>query len=318
VDSTRRGLLFGVGAYGLWGSFPLYFPLLEPASSLEILALRVVLSAVVVGLLLLGLRRGRAVAHLGRTALARLALAGTVIAVNWGLYIWAVNHGHVIEASLGYFVNPLVTVAIGVVVLGERLRRVQWVAIGIGVLAVGVLTLDYGRPPWLSLVLALSFGTYGLLKKQVGVPAAEGLLVESGFLTLPALATLAVLAGQGTLSVGQHGAGHAALLATAGLVTAGPLLLFAGAASRLPLATVGLLQYMTPVLQLGVGVLVRHEPLPAGRLAGFALVWVALAVLTVDGLRHRGRGAGAGAAGAPVEPVPAAMLTGARCPATPR
>jgi len=287
VDSPRRGLIFGLAAYGLWGSFPLYFPLLEPASSLEILACRVVFSVVVVALLLRGLGRLGAARRLDRTALTRLALAGGLIAVNWGVYIWAVNHRHVVEASLGYFVNPLVTVGLGVVVLHERLRRVQWLALAVGACAVLVLTADSGRPPWIALVLAASFGSYSLLKKRVGVGAAEGLLVESSVLAVPALVVLAVLAGQGTLTLGHRGAAHDALLASAGLVTAVPLLFFAGAASRLPLSTLGLLQYLTPVLQLAVGVGVRHEPLPPARLAGFALVWVALLVLTIDALRHR-------------------------------
>ncbi len=284
----RRGTLFGVAAYALWGSFPLYFPLLEPAGPLEILACRVVFSLVVVVLLLLARGRLSGASRLGALALRRLAVAAVLIAVNWGVYIWAVNHQHVVEASLGYFINPLVTVGLGVLVLHERLRRGQWVAIGVGLLAVAVLTVDYGRPPWLALILAASFGGYGLVKKRVGVPAASGLLVESAVLTLPAVAALVVLGAQGTLTLGHHGAGHDALLASAGLVTAVPLLLFAGAAARLPLSSLGLLQYLTPVLQLGVGVLVRHEPMPPARLAGFALVWAALGLLTVDALRHRG------------------------------
>lgn len=189
------------------------------------------------------------------------------------------------------------TVALGVVVLRERLRWVQWCAIGLGTLAVVVLTADYGRPPWLALLLAVSFGTYGYLKKQIRVDAAEGLLIESGVLTLPALVLLAVLAAQGTLSWRGNGAGHDLLLMTTGVVTVVPLLFFVGAAQRLPLSTVGLLQYLAPVLQFLTGVLVRHEPMPAGRLAGFALVWVALVVLTVDGIRHRFHPAAAVTAG---------------------
>ncbi len=289
VDRERRGLGYGVAAYLLWGLFPLYWPLLEPASALEILAHRILWSAVVVAAALAARRRLGGLRDLDRGAATRLALAGTVIAVNWGGYIWGVNHEHVVETSLGYFINPLVTVALGVVLLHERLRRVQWYAIGVGTLAVVVLAVDYGRPPWLALLLAGSFGTYGYVKKRVAVGAAEGLLVESGVLAIPAIVVLAVLAGQGTLTWRGHGTGHDLLLMTAGVVTAVPLLFFAGAARRLPLSTLGLLQYIAPVLQFMTGVLVRHEPMPASRLAGFALVWVALVVLAIDGVRHRSR-----------------------------
>lgn len=269
--------------------FPLYWPLLEPASALEILACRVVFSLLAIGLLLAvrgGLWR---VPRLGRAALTRLTIAGVVIALNWGTYIWGVNHQQVVQTSLGYFINPLVTVALGVIVLHEQLRRVQWVAVALGAVAVAVLTVDGGHVPWLALVLAFSFGTYGLIKKQVGVGAAEGLLVEVGILTIPALATLGVLAGQGTATwLGPHAsAGHLLLLVGAGPVTTVPLLFFAGAARRLRLSTLGMLQYLAPVLQFLTGVLIRHEPMPPARLGGFALVWIALVMLTVDAVRSR-------------------------------
>ena len=288
MDKQRRGLAYGAAAYLWWGLFPLYWPLLEPAGALELLAYRVLFSALVVAGLLAVRSRLRGVARLGRLALSRLAIAGLLIGVNWGCYIYGVNNGHVVETSLGYFINPLVTVALGVVVLHEQLRRVQWAALGLGLLAVVVITLDYGRLPWLALTLAVSFGCYALVKKRVGVGAPEGLLVEAGVLVVPAVALLVVLGTHGTASFGRHGPGHDLLLLSAGVVTAIPLLFFAGAASRLPLSTLGLLQYLAPVLQFATGVFIRHEPLPPARLAGFALVWVALAVLTVDGLRHRG------------------------------
>jgi chloramphenicol-sensitive protein RarD len=209
--------------------------------------------------------------------------------VNWGLYIWGVNNGHVVETSLGYFINPLVTVLLAVVVLGERMRRAQWVALALGALAVLVLAVDYGRPPWLGLTLAFSFATYGLIKKQVGIAAMESLGVETAVLALPAVAYLGWQAVAGGSTVGSHGAGHALLMASAGPVTAVPLLLFGAAAGRLALSTLGLLQYLTPVLQFGFGVLLFHEPMPAARLAGFALVWLALAVFTVESARHSRR-----------------------------
>ena len=297
----RQGLVFGVTAYLLWGTFPLYFPLLEPAGTLEILACRVLFTAVTVAVLLAVTGRIRGTLVLGRTAVRRLSIAAVLIAVNWGTYIYGVNHHHVVETSLGYFINPLVTVALGVLVLGERLRRAQWAALSLGAVAVAVITVGYGRPPLLALVLAVTFGGYGLAKNRVGVPAAAGLLVEAGVLVPAAAVVMLVLSTRHTETFASRTPAHALLLASSGVVTAIPLLFFAGAASRLPLSTLGLLQYLAPVLQLAVGVLVRHEPLNGSRLAGFVLVWIALVVLSVDGLRHR--------ASRPVrpldEPVPA-------------
>jgi chloramphenicol-sensitive protein RarD len=289
VLEERRGFAYGVLAYAIWGLFPLYWPLLEPAGALEILAHRIVWSAVVVTLVVAVAGSLADVRRLPRLALARLALAAFFIAVNWGVYIYGVNSHHVVETSLGYFINPLLTVALGVLVLRERLRRVQWVALALGLLAVIVITVDYGRPPWIALVLACSFGTYGLIKKQVGVPAAQGLVVESGTLALPAIILIAALQANGSGTWTGHGPDHQAWLALAGVVTAVPLLFFAGAASRLPLSTLGVLQYLTPTLQLLIGVYVQHEPMPASRLVGFVLVWVALIMLTTDGWRHRTR-----------------------------
>jgi chloramphenicol-sensitive protein RarD len=289
VLEERRGFAYGVLAYAIWGLFPLYWPLLEPAGALEILAHRIVWSAVVVTLVVAVAGSLADVRRLPRRALVRLALAAFFIAVNWGVYIYGVNSHHVVETCLGYFINPLLTVALGVLVLRERLRRVQWVALALGLLAVIVITADYGRPPWIALVLACSFGTYGLIKKQVGVPAAQGLVVESGTLALPAIILIAALQANGSGTWTGHGPDHQAWLALAGVVTAVPLLFFAGAASRLPLSTLGVLQYLTPTLQLLIGVYVQHEPMPASRLVGFVLVWVALIMLTTDSWRHRAR-----------------------------
>jgi chloramphenicol-sensitive protein RarD len=289
VTRAGRGLAYGVAAYVLWGLLPLYWPLLEPASPLEILACRIVLSLVVVALLLALRHELRAARAMDGDTLARLCIAGTIIAINWGAYIWGVNNGHVVETSLGYFINPLITVTLGVLLLHERLRAVQWAAVALGAVAVLVLSVDYGRPPWLALLLAVSFGTYGLIKKGVRASPPEGLLIEAAALTVPAMVVLAVLAAAGTATwVGAAASpGHLLLLATAGPVTAVPLLFFAGAATRLPLTTLGLLQYLAPVMQFAIGVMVRHEPMPPARLGGFALVWLALAILTVDALRQR-------------------------------
>ena len=288
MDERRAGVSAGLAAYALWGVFPLYFPLLEPASGLEIVAHRVVWSLLLIAVLI-SVRRGwpqvRAVLADRRSVLV-LAAAAVLIAVNWSVYVIAVNSGHVVEASLGYFVNPLVSVVLGVAVFRERLRRLQWAAVGIALVAVVVLTLDSGRPPWIALSLAGSFGLYGLMKKLVRVAPAPGLFVETAVVVVPALVLLTALEARGTGHFGHAGAGNAVLLVSSGVATAVPLLLFAAATRRVPLSTIGLLQYVTPLLQLGIGVLVRHEPMPPARLAGFAIVWVALGVFTADGLRQ--------------------------------
>jgi chloramphenicol-sensitive protein RarD len=289
----QRGMAYGAAAYFLWGLFPLYWRLLEPASSFEIVAHRLVWSLLVV-LVILAITRDwgwlRPFAS-DRASQWRLGVASVLITGNWLVYIYAVNSDQVVETSLGYFINPLVTVLIGVVLLGERLNRVQWVAVGLGTVAVLVLAIDYGRPPWIALGLAFSFAIYGLIKKQVGprIGAVASLSVESAVMFLPALAFLVLLEARGTADFGQHGLGHSALLASAGVATVIPLLFFAAAARRVPLTVMGLLQYLAPVLQLLTGVLIYKEPMPASRLAGFALVWAALVLLTVDGLRTRRR-----------------------------
>ena len=287
MDDRRLGLASGLGAYALWGLFPLYFPLLEPAGGLEIVAHRVLWSLLFVGLLLTVIRGWRRVRAAVTELRALLILAGAAVLIgaNWLIFVYGVNSGQVVETSLGYFINPLVSVLLGVVALGERLRRAQWVAVGIAAVAVAVLTIDYGRPPWIALSLAASFGLYGLLKKLVRVQAAPGLFLETAIVAVPAAVVLAVLHGSGDGTAVSEGAGHLLLLASSGVATAVPLLLFAAATSRIPLSTVGLLQYLTPSMQLAIGVFVYGEPMPPARLAGFAIVWLALAVFTVDTLR---------------------------------
>jgi chloramphenicol-sensitive protein RarD len=289
LTPRASGLIYGVAAYALWGLFPLFWPLLEPANPLEILACRIVFSCVVVAVILAVRREFQGVRSMDRSTLLRLCAAGVAIAANWGVYIWGVNNGHVIETSLGYFINPLVTIGLGVVILHERLRAVQWMAVALGAIAVTVLSVDYGRPPWIALALACSFGTYGFIKKGVRASPPEGLLIEGAVLTVPALVVLAALALAGNATWVGHDAtpAHLALLFSAGPITALPLLLFAGAATRLPLSTMGLLQYLTPVMQFAIGVLVLHESTSFALLCGFALVWIALAILAVDGVRHR-------------------------------
>ncbi|MFD6414770.1 EamA family transporter RarD [Streptomyces sp. NPDC060194] len=283
----RAGLLYGIGAYGMWGLVPLFWPLLEPSGAPEILAHRMVWSLAVVAIALAFVRRWAWAGELLRDPrkLGLITVAAAVITVNWGLYIWAVNSGYVVEASLGYFINPLVTIALGVVLLKERLRPAQWIAVGTAVVAVVVLAVGYGRPPWISLVLAFSFATYGFVKKKVNIGGLESLAAETAIQFLPALGYLLWLGSHGGLTFGAHGAGHAALLAATGIVTAVPLVFFGAAAIRVPLSTLGLLQYLAPVFQFGLGVLYFHEAMPAERWAGFALVWLALSVLSWDALR---------------------------------
>jgi chloramphenicol-sensitive protein RarD len=289
VSRSRQGFLFGIAAYLLWGGFPLYWPLLEPAGSVELLAHRILWSVVTLGVLVLVLRRSRQFRALfgDRRVFLLLALAAAVITVNWGTYIYGVTNDRVVETSLGYFINPLVTVLMGVVLLGERLSRPQWLAICVGGLACLVLTVDYGHPPWIALVLAFSFGTYGLAKKQAGAEAVESLTLETLLVAPLALGYLAWLVSHDRSTFGSEGAGHALLLMSAGLVTALPLLCFGAAAIRVPLVTLGLLQYLAPILQFLLGVLWFHEDMSTGRWIGFALVWVALAIFTFESIRHR-------------------------------
>jgi chloramphenicol-sensitive protein RarD len=214
-----------------------------------------------------------------------LAGAALLISGNWLIFVYGVNSGQVVETSLGYFINPLVSVLLGVVVFGERLRPAQWAAVAVAAAGVAVLTIDYGRPPWIALSLAATFGLYGLLKKLVRVDAAPGLFLETALVVVPALVVLAVLHAHGDAAGGNSGTGHLLLLIGSGVGTAVPLLLFAAATSRIPLSTVGLLQYLTPSMQLAIGIFVYSEPMPPLRLVGFAVVWVALAVFTVDSLR---------------------------------
>ncbi|RBY94139.1 EamA family transporter RarD [Blastococcus sp. TBT05-19] len=293
MDERRLGVFSGLGAYALWGLFPLYFPLLEPAGGLEIVAHRVLWSLLFVGILLTVVRRWGHVRAAARNPRSLLVLAGAavLIAANWLIFVYGVNSGQVVETSLGYFINPLVSVLLGVVVFSERLRPLQWVAVGVAAVAVLVLTLDYGRPPWIALSLAATFGLYGVMKKLVAVEAAPGLFLETALVAVPAAVTLGVLHGGGEGTFANAGAGHALLLMSSGVATAVPLLLFATAARRIPLSTVGLLQYLTPLMQLAIGVFVYDEPMPPARLAGFVIVWVALAVFTADMLRHARAGA---------------------------
>jgi len=280
------GLLFGVSAYTLWGLFPIYWPLLKPANPLEIVSHRAVWTLVFCFIILALTKTLKStLALLKRPKIVvGLFLSSILISINWIIYIYAANTGHVIEASLGYFINPLVVIATGVIVLKEKMRPLQWLAVGIAALGVAVLTIDYGRLPWIALGLALSWGSYGLVKKQLGLGALEGLSIEtllsSGFY-------LGYL-----IWLGNRGEGHftysltlTLLLIGGGAVTAIPLLLFNGSTNRLPLTLVGLLQFITPTIQFCIGVWYYHEDMPAARWAGFLIIWVALMSLALDLIR---------------------------------
>jgi chloramphenicol-sensitive protein RarD len=289
---ARRGAAFGLAAYLIWGLVPLYWPLLRPAAPTEILAHRIVWSLVLLGALLAqrgGLARVRALVTRQR---ALLLLASGLIGVNWYAYIWGVTSGRVVETSLGYFVNPLVSVVLGVVVLRERLTPAQTGAIALAALAVIVLTVAHGHVPWLALLLAVTFGLYGLVKKKAGVGAVESLFVETSVLFVPALAYLVLRERIGTAAFLHVSRAEDALLVSTGVVTTAPLLCFGAAAIRVPLSTLGLLQYLSPILQFACGVLAFHEPMRPARWAGFALVWSGLAVFTIDAVARVRRPAG--------------------------
>ena len=296
VRERSIGTASALGAYLIWGFLPLYFLLLVPANPWEIVGWRILL-AFVFCLILLTVTR--AWASFGRIVrqprlLLLTAVAGVFIYVNWQVYILATLNDHVIETSLGYFINPIVTVLLGVLVLRERLRLTQWIAIGVSLAAVLVIVIGYGDFPWIALTLAFSFGFYGLIKKQVGprVDAVGGLTLESFWLLPVAIVQLIMVAMTSGLAMGSAGPWHTVLLSLAGVITAIPLLLFAAGARRVPLTVIGLLQFIAPVLQFIIGAWLLGEPMPLERWIGFGLVWVALIVLSVDSVvfSRRARG----------------------------
>ncbi len=266
--------------------FPLYWPLLEPANPLEIVSHRAVWTMVfciIVLSLTKALKSTLATFKRPRVAI-KLFTTTILISINWLIYIWATNNGHVVEASLGYYINPLIIIAFGVILLKEKMRPLQWAAVSIATIGVVVLTVDYGRLPWVALGLALSWGSYGLIKKQLGLGALEGLAIETLIAFIPYCAYLIFIGSQGDGQFG-HGAGLTILLISAGAVTAIPLLLFNGSTTRLPFTTIGLLQYITPTIQFSIGVWVNHEAMPTARWVGFIFIWMALTTLAIDLLR---------------------------------
>jgi chloramphenicol-sensitive protein RarD len=298
VNETRKGLWVAASAFLIWGAMPLYWHLLKRVPSLQIVAHRVLWSAVLVAAWLFW-KHGRgwfANAMADRRLAGMLALSGLCIGANWGLYIWAVNAGHVVESSLGYFINPLLNVVLGTLFLRERLTALQWVSVAIAALGVLWLTFNYGSFPWIALSLAATFGAYGLIRKLVAVDSVAGFGVENAYLLLPAIGFLAWAEahGQGGF-FGAWGAGVDALLIFGGAVTAVPLIAFAYAVRRVPLSTIGLMQYIAPTLQFLSGVLVFHESFDRDRAIGFVCIWVALAIFASEGLWRARRRAVQGA-----------------------
>lgn len=280
-----------VSAFAIWGVFPLYLKPLSAVPTLQVMSHRIVWCCLVVfAWLALRGETGAVRAALANPGTRRRLVASSIfISANWLVYVWAVANGHVVESSLGYFINPLFSVVLGVFVLGERLNRAQWAAVGLAAAGVLFLTIVTGRAPWIALVLAFSFGMYGLIRKVVAVEAVPGLATETLLLSPFALVFLVWSQWQGTGALGHSGAAVDALLIGSGIVTATPLALFAFGARRIPLSTVGLVQYIGPTIQFLIGVLVFHEAFPRNRAIGFAMIWAALAIYATDGLWRRRR-----------------------------
>jgi chloramphenicol-sensitive protein RarD len=286
LNKEKLGLVYGLGAYVLWGLFPLYWPLLKPATSPEIVSHRAVWTMVFCFIILAitkSLKTTLATFKRPKVA-AKLFAASILVSINWLIYIWATNNGHVVEASLGYYINPLIAITFGILLLKERMRRLQWVSVSIATIGVLVLTIDYGRLPWVAFGVALSWGTYGLIKKQLNLGAVEGLAIETLIAFIPYCTYLVFL---GSTGEGQFGKGVSVtiLLISAGAVTAIPLLMFNASTTRLPLTTIGLLQYITPTLTFIIGVWVNHEVMSTARWVGFFVIWIALFVLAYDLVR---------------------------------
>lgn len=282
-----RGIAYGLMAYGLWGLAPLYWPLLAPASALEILAHRMTWSLIFLAILNAVRKNWAEIWQVMRNprSLRLLSIAAVLITVNWGLYIWAVVNNHVIDASLGYFINPLINVAFGVLVFREKLRKLQWLAVGVAAAGVLFITLDAAALPWIGLTLGVTFSAYGMVKKMADVDAVESLTVETILLLPLSGAYLIWLFIQGDLALGQHNGWHTLWTLMAGVVTAVPLLAFGAAAVRVPYSTMGILQYGSPTIQFLLGLIVYNEAMSHGRWIGFIIVWIALVIFSIDAIR---------------------------------
>lgn len=288
-SESTKGLIYAFTAYTIWGIVPLYWPKLQPAGPIEILAHRFLWSAVVLYLFLLFTKRVKKALSIFKDSkkLKMLALASLLVGINWGIFIWASVSGRILDSSLGYYINPLFSIGLGVVLLKEKLRKLQWLAIGVATAAILWLTLSLGTPPYVALSLASTFGLYGYIKKKANVEAIDSLFVETILATPIALGYLLYLYSTGENSFGVHGLSHAVWLASAGIITAVPLAMFGAAAIRIPLSTLGFIQYIGPTLQYIVGLYAFHEPMSQDRFMGFVLTWIAIAIISYDALRHR-------------------------------
>ena len=292
----RKGMLSGIAAYALWGFFPIYWKWLQGVPALQLLGHRIVWSFLLLLVVILVTRQWNDFRSQFNLQTFRIYLvAAILIGVNWLTYVWAVNEGFIVETSLGYFINPLLSVLMGVLFLRERLRGAQWVPITLAAIGVAYLTFAYGRPPWIALLLAFTFGFYGLTKKLAPLGSVFGLTLETGILFLPALLYLGWVQVDGTAALLHSSVTADALMIGAGLVTTVPLLMFASAAKQIPLTLLGILQYLAPTIQFLIGIFVYREPFDASRLIGFGLVWLALVIFWVENLL---------ANRVPVEPIP--------------
>ena len=292
----NRGVLYGIGAYALWGFFPIYWKLLQKVPALELIGHRIAWSFL---LLIAVIMLTGQLSELRTTFNARTVgiylIASLLIGVNWLMYVWAVNAGHIVETSLGYFINPLISVLLGLIVLRERLRAVQWLPVGLAFVGVTYLTIKFGQLPWIALVLAFSFGFYGLVKKLAPLSSLYGLTLETAMLFIPAVAYLGFMEASGTGAFMHIGLLPDLLMVDAGLVTTVPLLMFASAAKQIPLTMIGVLQYLAPTIQFLIGVFLYHEPFDQSRLIGFSIVWLALIIFWAENYF---------ASRASVEPIP--------------
>ena len=289
MSRRSSGLLYGLGAYGSWGLFPAFFPLLAPAGAFEVLAHRILWTLAFMAVFIVIVRRVGDLRTISGRVWLLLALAALLISVNWAVYIYAVTNGHVVDAALGYFVTPLVSVAIGVLLFREKLNKVQFVALVIAVVAVLILAVQVGAPPWVALALAFSFGIYGAVKKLVPTDPRVSVGVEAALVAPLALAYVIAIQAGGDGEFVSNGPWHTVLMVVTGPLTAIPLLCFAAAAQRLPMVTLGLLMYLNPVMQMTWGLVVGHEPMPPARWLGFGLIWVALAIFSLDAVRQARR-----------------------------
>lgn len=286
----RKGLIFVFIAYALWGFFPIYFKFLHEAPALQIMAHRVTWSFIFLAILVV-LRKEfqQIIKSLTKKIIFTYAIAGVLLTVNWLTYVWGVNAGFVVETSLGYFINPLVSVVLGVVFLKERLRSLQWIPVALATIGVVYLAIEHGSLPWIALVLAFTFGTYGLIKKIAPLPSIHGLTIETGAVLIPAIIFLLVVEMNGTAAFGHASATTTFLLALSGIITAIPLIFFASGAHLVPLTTIGILQYIAPTIQFLIGVFIYDEPFTRGRFIGFSIVWIALIIFTLEGFSHHYR-----------------------------